>query len=95
MNSTRFVQQLGRYALRSAILDGLGLCLAAQLLSLAANVAPLEQHFTTPEQAVNALMSAAKARDTNAMHAIFGPAAVDLVSPAAFDPDRSWKVVSD
>ncbi|MGD0615069.1 MAG: DUF2950 domain-containing protein [Verrucomicrobiota bacterium] len=40
-----------------------------------------EQRFATPDEAVNALTAAAKARDTNEMHAIFGPAAHDLVSP--------------
>lgn len=40
-----------------------------------------EQRFATPDEAVKALTAAAKARDTNEMHAIFGPAAHDLVSP--------------
>jgi hypothetical protein len=40
-----------------------------------------EQRFATPDEAVKALTAAAKAMDTNEMHAIFGPAAHDLVSP--------------
>ncbi|HWX23123.1 MAG TPA: hypothetical protein VN578_24740, partial [Candidatus Binatia bacterium] len=33
-----------------------------------------EQQFGSPEAAVSALEAAAKDRDTNAMHALFGPA---------------------
>jgi len=40
-----------------------------------------EQQFATPDAAVGALETAAKNRDTNAMHTIFGPAGRDLVSP--------------
>ena len=39
-----------------------------------------EQHFDTPEAALAALTSAAIARDTNAMHGIFGPIGHELVS---------------
>jgi len=42
-----------------------------------------EQTFASPEQAVNALVTAGKSKDTNAFHAIFGPAAHDLVSADA------------
>jgi hypothetical protein len=42
---------------------------------------PPEEHFSSPDQAIQALVSAAKAKDTNAMHAIFGPAALQLISP--------------
>jgi hypothetical protein len=40
-----------------------------------------EQQFDSPDEAVKALTDAAKARDTNAIHAIFGPEGEDLVSP--------------
>jgi hypothetical protein len=40
-----------------------------------------QQQFASPDEAVNALVAAAKARDTNTLHAIFGPAAHELVSP--------------
>ena len=40
-----------------------------------------ERRFASPDEAMNALAAAAKAKDTNALHAIFGPEAHDLVSP--------------
>lgn len=40
-----------------------------------------EERFNSPEEAVKALTTAAEAKDTNAMHAIFGPAGHELVSP--------------
>ena len=40
-----------------------------------------QQQFASPDEAVNALVTAAKAGDTNTLHAIFGPAACKLVSP--------------
>lgn len=40
-----------------------------------------EQPFASPEAAVTALTNAALARDTNAIHAIFGPIGHELVSP--------------
>jgi hypothetical protein len=40
-----------------------------------------EQQFDSPEAALAALTSAAQARDTNAMYAIFGPVGHELVSP--------------
>ena len=43
--------------------------------------AAAQQQFASPDEAVNALVAAAKARDTNTLHAIFGPAAHELVSP--------------
>ncbi|MGD0261395.1 MAG: DUF2950 domain-containing protein [Verrucomicrobiota bacterium] len=39
-----------------------------------------EERFSSPEAAVDALKAAVEARDTNALHAIFGPAAHGLVS---------------
>ena len=42
---------------------------------------PGEQTFGTPEAAVAALQEAAVNRDTNALHALFGPAGRELVSP--------------
>jgi hypothetical protein len=39
-----------------------------------------EQKFSSPEAAVDALKTAVAAKDTNALHAIFGPAAHALVS---------------
>src|SRR5947207_13568096 len=42
--------------------------------------ASAEQTFSSPDQAVNALVTAAKARDTYAFHTIFGPPSQDLIS---------------
>ncbi len=42
-----------------------------------------EQQFNSPDAALKALEAAAKVKDTNALRAIFGPAAHDLVSPDA------------
>ena len=50
-----------------------------------------EQQFPTPEAAVSALTSAAKSRDTNAMHAIFGSAGRDLVSPDAVQATQEYQ----
>jgi hypothetical protein len=59
-----------------------GLALAVSILVLAPRLyAAGEQRFATPEDAVSALTAATATKDTNAMHAIFGPAAHDLVSP--------------
>jgi Protein of unknown function (DUF2950) len=51
-----------------------------------------EQQFATPEAAVSALETAAKNRDTNAIHAIFGPAGRDLVSPDAVQATQEFEV---
>jgi hypothetical protein len=56
--------------------------LAACLLAIpAALFAAGEQRFNSPDDAVKALVAAARAGDTNAIHAIFGPAGQELVSP--------------
>jgi hypothetical protein len=51
-----------------------------------------EQQFATHEAAVRALETAAKNRDTNAMHTIFGPAGRDLVSPDAVQATQEFDV---
>src|SRR5664279_5234982 len=51
-----------------------------------------EQQFATPEAAVSALETAAKNRDTNAIHAIFGSAGRDLVSPDAVQATQEFEV---
>jgi hypothetical protein len=51
-----------------------------------------EQQFATPEAAVSALETAAKNRDTNAMHTIFGPSGRDLVSPDAVQATREFEM---
>ncbi len=58
-----------------------GLALASLMLALPGRLAAAgEEQFSSPQAAVEALKAAAEARDTNALHAIFGPAAHGLVS---------------
>lgn len=51
-----------------------------------------EQGFASPQDAVNALVAAAKDNDTNAMHAIFGPEGRQLVSPDAVQAAQGYKM---
>jgi hypothetical protein len=62
-----------------ARLFALGLALALPVCVFAAG----EQTFASPQEAVNALVAAAKNNDTNALHSIFGPQQQELVSPDA------------
>src|SRR5205823_5914188 len=68
------------------------LALAAIPLLATSHYAAQEQTFPSPDQAVNALVAAAEAKDTNAFHAIFGPAAHDLVSPDVVQASESFDV---
>jgi hypothetical protein len=47
------------------------------------------QNFASPQDATNALVSAAQANSTNALHLIFGPEVRDLVSPDAVQAGHS------
>ncbi len=59
----------------------LGLLLTSLLLMLPGRVlAEGEERFSSPQAAVDALKAAVEARDTNALHLIFGPAGHSLVS---------------
>ena len=49
-----------------------------------------EQRFASPQEATNALVAAAKAKDTNALHSIFGPEGRDLVSPDVVQAGNSF-----
>jgi hypothetical protein len=51
-----------------------------------------EQTFSSPEEAVNALVIAAKNNDTNAMHAIFGPVGQALISPDVVQATEEYKM---
>jgi hypothetical protein len=66
----------------------LGLITASQVRTLAAD----EQTFNSPNDAVNALVAAAKNNDTNAIHAIFGQAGHDLMSPDAVQASAEHKM---
>ena len=58
-----------------------GLLLTSLLLVLPGRLlAAGEERFSSPQAAVDALKAAVDARDTNALHAIFGPAGHSLVS---------------
>ena len=51
-----------------------------------------EQAFTSPNDAVNALVAAATNHDTNALHSIFGPAGHALISPDAVQATEEYKM---
>lgn len=51
-----------------------------------------QETFNTPQEAVNALVTAAVSNDTNAMHAIFGPEGRELVSPDAVQAAESYRM---
>src|ERR1022692_1929572 len=64
----------------------LGLALPAYVSAAA------EQTFASPEAAVNALVSAARNHDTNALHSIFGPEGHDLISPDAVQATEGFRL---
>jgi hypothetical protein len=51
-----------------------------------------EETFSSPEEAVNALVIAATNQDTNAMHSIFGPSGHELVSPDVVQATAEYKI---
>jgi hypothetical protein len=71
-------------------LSSLARLLTAAVLAFAmASVANAQQSFKTPEEAVEALASAAKAHDRKGVLAVLGPDATDLVSSGDEVADRS------
>jgi hypothetical protein len=66
----------------------LGLGLALPVCVSAAG----EQTFNSPNDAVNALVSAAANHDTNAIHLIFGPVGHELVSPDVVQATEDFKM---
>ncbi len=70
--------RLGGFLLRPLLTAFLVLVGLTQTLRAAT---PEEQTFATPNDALNALVAAATNHDTNAIHAIFGPAGHELISP--------------
>jgi hypothetical protein len=70
---------------------GPGLALLALTLPVRVPAAD-EQTFASPQEAVNALVAAAKNDDTNALHAIFGPVGHDLVSPDVVQATAGFKL---
>ena len=68
---------------------------AACLLSLALPLgvyAADEQTFTSPDEAVRALVAAAQHNDTNALHLIFGPVGHGLISPDVVQATEDFKL---
>lgn len=51
-----------------------------------------EQTFASPQDAVNALTTAAQNDDTNALHAIFGPVGQELISPDVVQATEGFRV---
>jgi len=84
---TLFLWQRGEVRVRiSSLVDrssrvGARLFIAFSLLLLPGRLfAEGQERFNSPQAAVDALKAAVEARDTNALHAIFGPVAHSLVS---------------
>jgi len=71
--------------------SGLGLALLAFALPVSAS-AEDEQTFASPQEAVNALVTAAKNHDTNAIHSIFGDTGHDLISPDVVQATEEYKL---
>ena len=71
--------------------SGLGLALLALALPVSAS-AEDEQTFASPQEAVNALVTAAKTNDTNAIHSIFGATGHDLISPDVVQATEEYKL---
>ena len=71
--------------------SGLGLALLALALPVSA-AAEDEQTFASPQAAVNALVTAAKNNDTNAIHSIFGATGHDLISPDMVQATEEYKI---
>ncbi len=79
--------------LTSSLRRGLLLAAGLALLALPGVVtAAGEQTFDSQSQAIDALVTAAKNDDTNAIHRIFGPEQRDLVSPDAVQADQGFKL---
>ncbi|MHB8519245.1 MAG: DUF2950 domain-containing protein [Limisphaerales bacterium] len=69
-----------------------GWVISALVLALPACLwAGAEQRFGSADLAMQALVTAAKAKDTNALHAIFGPAAHDLISADVVQATEEFK----
>ena len=67
---------------------GVGLCVAFPVCVSAEE----EQAFTSPNDAVNALVAAAINHDTNALHSIFGLAGQSLISPDVVQATEEYKM---
>src|ERR1035437_5912951 len=74
-----------------SLAPGFGLALLTFTLPVCASAAD-EQTFSSPPEAVNALVSTATNHDTNALHLIFGPAGHELISPDVVQATEEYKL---
>ena len=74
-----------------ALLAALGMGLALPVCAAAGE----EQTFNSPNEAVNALVTAAQNNDTNAIHLIFGPAGHELISPDVVQATDEFKMFKE
>ena len=74
-----------------ALMAALGLGLALPVCAAAGK----EQTFNSPDEAVNALVTAAQNNDTNAIHLIFGPAGHELISPDVVQATDEFKMFKE
>ena len=74
-----------------ALMAALGLGLALPVCAAAVE----EQTFNSPNEAVNALITAAQNNDTNAIHLIFGPAGHELISPDVVQATDEFKMFKE
>ena len=71
--------------------SGFGVALLVLALPLCVPAAD-EQTFASPQDAVNALVTAATTRNTNALHLIFGPEGQALISPDVVQANEAFKL---
>jgi hypothetical protein len=77
--------------LHRALLAALGMGLALPVCAATGE----EQTFNSPNEAVNALITAAQNNDTNAIHSIFGPAGHELISPDVVQATDEFKMFKE
>jgi hypothetical protein len=80
-------------SLQATVRLGKAILFGALLLTFASTnlLAADEQAFNSPEEAVNALVTASAAHDTNALHTIFGPEGHQLISPDAVQATEEFE----
>jgi hypothetical protein len=74
-----------------SLASGLGLTCLTLTLPVRASAAD-EQNFATPQEAIKALVAAARNNDTNAIRLIFGPAGHELISPDVVQATEEFKL---
>ena len=75
-----------------SLASGPGLALLVLTMPLCVSAADEQAFFAAPQDAVNALAAAARSHDTNVLHAIFGPAGHDLISPDAVQATEEYEL---